>query len=147
MSLTKKQRTELKAMFDGRCAYCGCELGARWHADHVEALMRKGEWVRVDKPNQTYEFKATGEAERPENERPDNYMPSCVKCNLHKGTLSVEAFRGQIARHIERLNTHQRFSYYQHAKRFGLIQETIRPIVFHFEAIKPPAKPQEAAKE
>lgn len=39
MSLTKKQRAELRMKFGGRCAYCGCELPEKgWHADHVEAV-------------------------------------------------------------------------------------------------------------
>ncbi len=40
MALTKKQRTELRMKFGGRCAYCGCELSDKWHADHVEAVRR-----------------------------------------------------------------------------------------------------------
>ncbi|HHR4690493.1 TPA: HNH endonuclease, partial [Salmonella enterica] len=37
MSLTKKQRAELRMKFGGRCAYCGCVLPEKgWHADHVE---------------------------------------------------------------------------------------------------------------
>lgn len=24
----------------GRCAYCGCELGEKWHADHVKPVIR-----------------------------------------------------------------------------------------------------------
>ncbi|MFW8236293.1 HNH endonuclease, partial [Klebsiella pneumoniae] len=40
MALTKKQRAELRMKFGGRCAYCGCELGDKWHADHVEAVRR-----------------------------------------------------------------------------------------------------------
>ena len=40
MALTKKQRAELRMKFGGRCAYCGCELSDKWHADHVEAVRR-----------------------------------------------------------------------------------------------------------
>lgn len=133
MALSKNQRAQLKQMFDGRCAYCGCTLGDKWHADHVEAVIRKGEWVRVDKPNQSHAFKSIGGFHKPENDRDDNYMPACVACNLHKGTNSVEGFRAQLSSHLENLNTAQRFAYYRHAKRFGQIQETIKPIVFYFE--------------
>ena len=28
MRLTKAEREQVRAMFGGRCAYCGCELGA-----------------------------------------------------------------------------------------------------------------------
>lgn len=38
--MTKKQRQEVYDKFGGRCAYCGCELGKRWHADHLECLHR-----------------------------------------------------------------------------------------------------------
>lgn len=45
MALTKKQRAELRMKFGGRCAYCGCELPEKgWHADHVEAALRKWEF-------------------------------------------------------------------------------------------------------
>lgn len=40
MALTKKQRAELRMKFGGRCAYCGCELGEKWHADHVKPVIR-----------------------------------------------------------------------------------------------------------
>lgn len=39
MRLTKKQRAELHMKYAGRCAYCGCELGDRWHADHFEPVI------------------------------------------------------------------------------------------------------------
>jgi hypothetical protein len=32
MHLNKEARSALKAKFGGRCAYCGVELGERWHA-------------------------------------------------------------------------------------------------------------------
>lgn len=133
MPLSKNARAELKQMFGGHCAYCGEILNDKWHADHVEAIIRKGEWVPANGQNSTHVFKAIGGSHRPQNERPDNYMPSCVACNLHKGTHSVDSFRKQLNGHIQRLNTAQRFSYYRHAKRFGQLQETIKPIVFYFE--------------
>jgi len=136
MSLTKQQRADLKQMFDGHCAYCGEVLGNKWHADHVEAVIRKGEWVRVNKPNRSHEFKAIGGHHKPENERPDNYMPACVACNLHKGVYSIEVFRKILSEHLHKLNTAQRFAYYRHAKRFGQVVETPSPIVFYFEQHK-----------
>lgn len=45
MKLSKAERAALKQKFDGRCAYCGCELGDRWHADHVRPVTRLSEWV------------------------------------------------------------------------------------------------------
>lgn len=39
MALTKSQRAALREKFGGRCAYCGSELGERWHADHIEPIV------------------------------------------------------------------------------------------------------------
>jgi hypothetical protein len=33
-------RALLREKFGGRCAYCGEPLGERWHADHVEPVIR-----------------------------------------------------------------------------------------------------------
>jgi len=47
MALTKNQRAELREMFGGRCAYCGCELPEKgWHADHIEPVRRETIVVR-----------------------------------------------------------------------------------------------------
>ena len=40
MRLTKKQRDILRNKYGGRCAYCGCELGKTFHADHLEPVER-----------------------------------------------------------------------------------------------------------
>ena len=41
MALSKKQRAALREKWGGKCAYCGCDLGNNWHADHIEAVDRK----------------------------------------------------------------------------------------------------------
>ena len=41
MKLTKTQREELKQKYAGRCAYCGDGLTDKWHADHLEAVVRE----------------------------------------------------------------------------------------------------------
>ncbi|PKM17454.1 MAG: HNH endonuclease [Gammaproteobacteria bacterium HGW-Gammaproteobacteria-15] len=117
MPLTKKQREALKPMFGGRCAYCGCKLGSKWHADHVEAIYRG-----YDTP--------TG-LMRPHNERLDNYFPACVPCNLFKTTFSVDEFRMEISKQVER--GRKSSVNFRTAERFGLIQEVQKPVVFWFE--------------
>lgn len=78
MALTKKQRAELRMKFGGRCAYCGCELGEKWHADHVKPV------IRFD-----------GNMLHQERDDISNMVPACHPCNLHKhcrkiiGELSV----------------------------------------------------------
>jgi hypothetical protein len=125
MKLTKAQRATLREMFGGRCAYCGCELGERWHADHVEAVQRKLQYVRG------VGFKATGEVWCPENDHIGNLMPACVPCNIDKHSSSLEDWRHGLQRTHEVLRKNA--SRYRHGLRFGLITENTGPVVFYFE--------------
>lgn len=127
--MTKTDRQKVFQMFDGRCAYCGCHLGNRWHVDHVEALHRNSRYDREKR-----KFVQDGTCQNPHNERPDNYMPSCISCNITKATLTIEKFREYIQQTVESLNNN-RYAAYKFAKRFGLIQETPKPVVFYFETI------------
>jgi 5-methylcytosine-specific restriction endonuclease McrA len=65
----------------------------------------------------------------------DNLNPSCRYCNKHKDTFDLETFRKEIEIQIDRLNKCS--ANYRIAKRYGLIQETIKPVIFYFETIKP----------
>jgi hypothetical protein len=60
-------------------------------------------------------------------------MPSCVPCNINKGTSELEAWRRWLQdRMIESLRkNHPNF---RHAERFGLITVAAHgPLVFWFE--------------
>lgn len=131
MKLTKKQRATLHAMFDGCCAYCGQALGDKWHADHVEPVMRKLEFVRT--PGKPTTMRTTGEAWYPERDHIGNLMPACVPCNIRKGGEDLESFRRGMERSIKVLRDN--YSAYRHALRFGLIAERVGPVIFHFERI------------
>lgn len=134
--MNKSQRSALKEMFGGNCAYCGCVLGEKWHADHVESIGRLCDYESVRMPNGAYRLKAiyTGKMLRPQNDHKDNLMPACVPCNIHKSTYNIEGFRKMLGRHIDSMNKNSNFSMYRHAKRFGLVQETGNPITFYFES-------------
>ncbi len=121
MSLSKKQRAELKQKFGGRCAYCGCELGDKWHADHVKAIYRNSQ--------------ADTGMDRPENEREDNYFPACPPCNLFKTVWTIEQFRSEIQVQVARARAYS--GNFRVAERFGLIEEIKKPVVFWFEQFKP----------
>lgn len=121
MKLTKDQRVQLGQMFGGLCAYCGKPLGERWHADHVESIGRN--WWKKD-----------GSMDRPQNDRIDNFMPSCPPCNIDKHVMSLEEWRKKLQRACEVLAAHQ--PTYRHAVRYGLVQETGARIVFHFERVR-----------
>lgn len=117
MKLTKTQRQTVKNRFGGRCAYCGGELGDRFHADHTEAVYRDayypaGMW-------------------KPENDVLEKIFPACVPCNLFKSVFSIEQFRHEIQMQTERArNTSVNF---RTAERFGLVKVEARPVVFYFE--------------
>lgn len=127
MKLTKAQREALRMKYDGKCAYCGCNLPDRWHADHFEAVYR--EW-----------WKPGGGMERPQNDNLENMMPSCPPCNIDKHASTLEGWRVKLSRTLEVLNKNQ--PTYRHAVRFGLVQEIPKHIVFYFETL---AQQSEAA--
>ena len=133
--LSKKQRADLREMFGGLCAYCGEELGARWHADHVEPVLRKSDYVKGKG------FVTTGEVLYPDRDCISNMMPACAPCNINKHGSSLEYWRQQLEHGVSVLRNN--YSTYRHAVRFGLVEETGRKVVFHFERVR--EKEQQAA--
>ena len=130
MKLTKSQREQVRQMFDGRCAYCGEPLPKRWHADHVEPVIR--ELVIKETVCGTYRL-ASGKPIRPEFDVLGNFMPSCPPCNISKHSMTLEIWRGWLAGHIKSLNAYHPI--YRLAKKYGLVQETAAPVVFYFERV------------
>ncbi|BFJ71017.1 MULTISPECIES: HNH endonuclease [Salmonella] len=132
MVLTRKQRERLRMKFGGRCAYCGCVLPEKgWHADHVQAVLRKSERCMKAAEKGIFRLKTTGEVFRPEADCPENIFPSCAPCNLLKTTYSLEMFRKQVSLQVER---GRRSSVnFRTAERFGLISVVNKPVVFWFE--------------
>jgi 5-methylcytosine-specific restriction endonuclease McrA len=103
--------------YDGKCAYCGCELKKGWHIDHIEPIRRNSD----------------GTCLNPENERFENYNPSCRSCNVQKNSYTLEQFRHNIQRYIISLNAYS--TQYKMAKKFRLIKETEIKVKFYFETI------------
>ncbi|EAB7725993.1 HNH endonuclease [Salmonella enterica subsp. enterica serovar Stanley] len=132
MALTRKQRERLRMKFGGRCAYCGCELPEKgWHADHVQAVLRKSERCMKAAEKGIFRLKSTGDVFRPEADCPENIFPSCAPCNLLKTTYSLEMFRKQVSLQVVR---GRRSSVnFRTAERFGLISVVNKPVVFWFE--------------
>ena len=126
MRLTKAEREHVRAMFCGRCAYCGLSLGERWHADHVEPVERKLAVVEG-------RIVTTGEVHRPERDSLANLWPSCPPCNIDKHTHSLESWRRKLQDACNVLARNQ--PTYRHALRFGLVAETGAVVTFHFERV------------
>lgn len=126
MKLTKAQREQLKNKFGGHCAYCGCDLGDKWHADHIEPVDR----VMVDCEKRG--IKTSNQMHKPHLDTIENLNPACVPCNSNKSSIPLEKWRDAIAHYRDvqllRDSTHAR-----HLHRFGLIEIKDKPVVFFFE--------------
>lgn len=125
MKLSKAQRATLRTMFDGRCAYCGAELGERWHADHLEPVLRGYAPSTPDNPHGVFHS---------DRDVIGNMMPACAPCNLDKTAYTLEQWRAKLAGSAASLLRYS--STYRHALRFGLVANTAAPVVFHFEQMK-----------
>nr|WP_289099992.1 HNH endonuclease signature motif containing protein [uncultured Halomonas sp.] len=128
--LTKKERIELSKMFDGCCAYCGEDLGNRWHADHVRAVFRRHDLIK--EPGKGYKTQLVG-ADRMENDAIENFMPACAPCNLSKATYTLEQWRDVLAGYVGALNRNA--PTYRMAKKHGLIVESHITVEFYFEKL------------
>jgi len=122
MKLTKKQRAVLLTKFGGRCAYCGCDLGDSFHADHFEPVLRDYAPKNDSNPSGILHLG---------RDVAENMMPSCRPCNLDKASYTIEQWRAKLARSIESLLRYS--STYRHALRFGLVAATGKQVTFYFE--------------
>ena len=159
--MKKADRQKVFDKFAGRCAYCGCELQKGWHVDEIEPVRRKRKYVKghwVSKrtgeivPQQEVNKYAEGEIYanykwidsdwvndgycHPERLNIENQNPACASCNINKHSDSLEEFRKMIAHFIVTLNRDS--VQYKIAKRYGLIEETSKPVVFYFETLTTP---------
>lgn len=134
MRLTKKERRIVFDKFGGKCAYCGCELPDKgWHADHIEPCLRKMEIVPRDERKNplAFEVRHSGEFFNEEANRIENFYPACAPCNLFKATFSLELFRTEISKQVERAALYS--VNFRTALRFGQIELNEIPVVFWFE--------------
>ena len=128
MKLSKKQREELRMKFGGKCAYCGCELADKWHADHITPVRR----TIVEKiENGRARLTTSMEGIDPALDVVENLFPACVQCNLLKGSSSVDGFRKNLSRQVGRAIEYS--NHFRTALRFEQVQITQSPIVFWFE--------------
>ena len=128
MSLTKKQRAELFAKYDGKCAYCSCELPEKWHADHIEPVKREFEFV---KKGSTYISRSTGILENPHLDFVENMNPSCPECNHYKSSMPLESFRRELSKQVERAEKSSKN--FRFALKYNQVKLTPQPIIFYFE--------------
>ena len=101
--------------YNGKCAYCGCELKKGWHVDHITPIKRNTD----------------GTCENPEFDVIENYNPSCPSCNIQKNSFTLEQFRENIKQFINSLNQYS--TQYKFAKKYNLVNETNLNVVFYYE--------------
>lgn len=114
----KARRLTVLGKFGSKCAYCGCDLRINnFHIDHIKPKNRNKNGFSYYEPDGLDHI--------------DNLHPSCSSCNSSKLNMSIEQFREHILNRLYRLNRDS--THYQIAKRFGLVIETDKEIIFHFE--------------
>ena len=128
MALSKKQRAELREKFGGRCAYCGQPLGEKWHAYHVEPIVRNDWFKRAGFAKELHR-----PPDHPERDNLSNLHPACPPCNIDKHSLSLESWREQMQRSNDVLM--RDVSTFRRAVRYGLVTLSAKPIVFYFEKL------------
>jgi len=121
-----KDRELIYSKYNGRCAYCGCELQKGWHVDELLPVRRNMKWNTAKT-----KYVHDGTYEHPERLTIENQMPSCPSCNINKHSMSLEDFRNLIKGFITSLNRDS--TQYKIAKRYGLVTETNLNVVFYFE--------------
>ncbi len=160
--MKKSDRDIVFNKYGGKCAYCGCELQKGWHVDHIESIGRKTKTKHshykhketkeelplanflinhkhlTDDQRDKWEYIQRKEipdgCDNPELDIIENMNPACASCNIQKHGYNIESFRSDIAYFITTLNKSS--NQYKFAKRYGLVQEIMTPVVFYFEKLK-----------
>lgn len=110
-NIPTKTRQKVYEKFDRHCAYCGCSIAYKdMQVDHLYSV---------------YRFDGEDTVE--------NLMPACRMCNFYKSTYTVEKFRSRLQSLTERL---EKSFIYRLARKFGIVEEHKKPIVFYFEKTK-----------
>lgn len=111
--MKKVDRNAVYRKYDGHCAYCGRFITFKqMQVDHY--------WPKYLSHCQP----------GLDNNRHENLMPSCQKCNIHKKGMDPEMWRSELQLQVTRLRKNAQFD---RALRFGQIQITEKPVVFYFE--------------
>ncbi|HTJ53759.1 MAG TPA: HNH endonuclease domain-containing protein [Cyclobacteriaceae bacterium] len=130
MAFTKLQREQIHQKFNGHCAYCGEVIKLKdMQIDHI--IPQSFFWGFVKSKIHVPDFlKHLTETDVNHN---DNLHPACRVCNKWKATFHLELFRSEVSDQLKRLNDYS--SNFRMAKKYGLVLEVSKPIVFYFERV------------
>ena len=130
MAFKKQERIKIYNKLDGHCAYCGDEIELNdMQVDHI--IPQRNFKTRIKNNFQVPAFLSHLTADDLNHD--DNLLPTCRVCNNWKSSHDLELFRRELSEQINRLN--KRSSNYRIAKKYGLLAETLKPIVFYFEEL------------
>lgn len=128
MAFSKQQREKIHSKYNGKCAYCGCEITIKqMQIDHI---IPKREFLSHVKNRFRVPYFLNHLTENDVN-NDDNLNPACIVCNKWKSAHDLELFRSELFEQIKRLNSYS--SNYRIAKKYDLVEEKLKPITFHFE--------------
>jgi len=121
--MTKKEEREyIYNMYDGHCAYCGDSITIKqMQVDHIVPI-----WRNV--PRSSLDGIEVGE------DVLENKTPACRACNNYKNVMSLETFREELGKQLERARKSS--SNYRMALKYGQIVEVPQPITFYFEMVQ-----------
>ena len=124
----KADRQKVYNKFDGHCGYCGESILIKdMQVDHiipkVDFITHIANNFRVPQFLKHLTISDLNHI--------DNLMPTCRVCNKWKTFHSLEQFRIELSEQVKRLNSYS--SNYRIAKKYGLVEETNKPIIFYFE--------------
>ncbi|WP_165358886.1 HNH endonuclease [Spirosoma sordidisoli] len=130
MAIGKALRQKVYQKCGGRCGYCGESIKENgFQVDHI--ISQRNFLTHIVNKWQVPDYLLHLTTD--DVNHIDNLMPACRVCNNWKSTNPIEFFRSEIQDQIKRVNSYS--SNYRMAKRYGLVEETPKPIVFYFETI------------
>lgn len=123
-SISKEKRLKVYSIFNGRCAYCGCDIYLEtFHIDHINPLFRGLSQEQLNRIGYN-RVKGTNNIE--------NLYPSCPSCNCSKRTYTIEEWRNVIELKKERIKKNTDYNF---LLKFGCVIEIDKPVEFYFETI------------
>ena len=130
MAFKKEDRERIYHKCNEKCAYCGEGIDLKdMQIDHI--IPQYNFVMHIRNKFRIPEF--LSHLTEADLNHYDNLLPTCRICNKWKSAFDLELFRSEVYEQIKRLNDYS--SNYRIAKRYGLLSETLKPIVFYFEKI------------
>ena len=101
-------RVKVWEKYGEHCAYCGCDISLEeMEVDHLIPKYKDGD------------------------DSDENLMPSCRSCNRWKKTFTLDEFKKELM--LQLLRVPRDSAGYRMLVRYGLIEETGKPVKFYFE--------------